>query len=78
VTSVCPESKPILDRSFATEPPQCVFDETPFRITAKTPLGVVAMDAGGEAAKEKSCKQQVADWITSERAARITYTELTQ
>jgi hypothetical protein len=78
VTTACPASVVTIDRSFAKEPPVCINELPGMQITGKTPLGVVAIDAGGAKASEMSCRKQVREWVEAERAARMTLTELTQ
>lgn len=78
VTAVCPSAGVQIDRSFAVEPPACVRSLKPFRYTDKSKWIEALADGTGEIATQSACLAEVQGWIEAERAARMTYTELTQ
>lgn len=67
-----------IDRSFAVEPPACLSALTPFRYSDQSKWIQALADGTGEIAVQSACLSEVQGWIEAERAARITYTELTQ
>ena len=69
VTAVCPISEPVFDRSFASEPPECVGSATTFRWADGKWIEALA-DSTGQIRTQSECMGLVADWIDDERAAR--------
>ncbi|HAH11222.1 MAG TPA: hypothetical protein DCL54_03875 [Alphaproteobacteria bacterium] len=78
VTATCPPPVVQIDRSFAVEPPACVGTLKPFRYSDKSKWIQALADGTGEIATQSACLEEIQGWIEAERAARITYTELTQ
>ena len=78
VTAECPPPVVRIDRGFAAEPPMCVQTLTPFRYAQGSKWIEALADGTGSIAEREACFAAVQDWIASERAARMTATELTQ
>jgi hypothetical protein len=67
-----------IDRGFAAQPPVCIQTLTPFRYEQGSKWIQALADGTGSIAEREACFAAVQDWIASERAARMTATELTQ
>jgi hypothetical protein len=78
VTAQCPPPVVRIDRSFAAQPPACITTLVPFRYTEGSKWIEALADGTGTIAEREACFAAVQDWIASERAARMTATELTQ
>ena len=70
VTAVCPEPEPVIDRSFASDPPACVAKLALFSYATDAQWIELAESGTRELTRRGSCLREVSDWIESERLAR--------
>lgn len=71
VTAVCPAApEPVIDRSFAAEPPACGLEFRNFRFSAEDIIAGVGVQAADTIARGINCLAEIDDWIDTEREAR--------
>lgn len=66
----CPEPDPVIDRSFASQPPACVWASFSLTFKGTDAYGIALADSAETSVDEQECRRKTQDWIESERLAR--------
>ena len=71
MTATCPVPVPVIDRSFAEQPPACMMEyQDGFLFPSDEPWGVQGIEATKQITANERCLIESRDWVISEIRAR--------
>ena len=71
MTAPCPTPEPVIDRSFAAQPPVCLIEyQNSFLFPQGEPWGVQGVEATKQITDNERCLMEAREWVISELRTR--------